>query len=182
MYQFAQDLASLRELNGSPSFARMHAAVRHLANAAGSKNTFHRMVTNPDRIYEREYVRGFVLALGLGEDAASKWEQRRIEALRECQALRGCPPAAVDDDASNEIFTKRHLECSSEIPARFTETSQPIADGADPKKWLCRRQTPPRLSIECKSPHRRTTSLASPNCDTRRCVKPLGDGLCPAIG
>jgi hypothetical protein len=94
---FAAELARLRELHGSPSFARMQAAVRHTAKAAGSKNTFHRMITSPERIYEPEFVWGFVVALGLSDDEAQAWEQRRIQALREYQALRDkTPPRAAD--------------------------------------------------------------------------------------
>jgi hypothetical protein len=91
---FGRALAQLRELHGSPSFARMQAAVRHIPNVAGSKNTFHRMVSNPDRIYEPEYVRGFVLALGLKENDVVIWERRRLEAMRQYQAREGTAAAA----------------------------------------------------------------------------------------
>jgi hypothetical protein len=93
---FANDLAKLRELHGNPSFERMHNAIRHNARAAGSKNTFHRMISNPDRIYEPEFVRGFVLALGLEDHEADVWEQRRAQAMREYQhrdsAAASAPP------------------------------------------------------------------------------------------
>ena len=85
---FAADLAKLRELQGNPSFEKMYRAIRHDTRTAGSKNTFHRMVTKPDRIYEPEFVRGFVLALGLGDKDAAIWEERRVRALLELQAMR----------------------------------------------------------------------------------------------
>lgn len=91
---FAEDLARLRELHGSPSFERMHRAIRHVAGAAGSKNTFHRMVTNPGRIYGPEFVRGFVLALGLDSDAADEWERRRAQALQRYQLSRDSAAAS----------------------------------------------------------------------------------------
>jgi hypothetical protein len=86
--RFAHELAQLRELRGNPSFEKMHGTIRHVAHVAGSRNTFHRMVTNADRIYEPEFVRGFVLALGLNDREADEWEQRRIQALQECQLMR----------------------------------------------------------------------------------------------
>lgn len=85
---FASDLGRLRELHGSPSFERMSSSIRHTGRTAGSKNTFHRMINGPDRIYGPEFVRGFVLALGLGDDEADAWEQRRIEALCQYQIIR----------------------------------------------------------------------------------------------
>jgi hypothetical protein len=95
---FASDLARLRELHGSPSFARMQVVIRHTVHAAGSKNTFHRMVSSPDRIYEPEFVRGFVLALGLDDAEADAWEQRRIQALQDYQAQRDAAPHQAPDD------------------------------------------------------------------------------------
>jgi hypothetical protein len=89
--RFGGELARLRELHGSPSFERMHAAIRHVAHAAGSKNTFHRMVSRPDRIYESDFVRGFVLALGLTDAEADLWEERRVRALQEYQQRRDSP-------------------------------------------------------------------------------------------
>jgi hypothetical protein len=94
---FASDLARLRELHGSPSFARMQAAIRHTGHTAGSKNTFHRMISSPDRIYEPEFVRGFVLAIGLDEAEADAWEQRRIQALQDYQARRDAAPPDISE-------------------------------------------------------------------------------------
>jgi hypothetical protein len=104
---FARDLARLRELHGSPSFARMQAAIRHTVHAAGSKNTFHRMISSPDRIYEPEFVRGFVLALGLDGAEAEAWEQRRIQALQDYQAQRDAalPDAPADLPARQRRLT-----------------------------------------------------------------------------
>jgi len=70
---FGKDLAKLRELHGSPSFARMSSTIRHMPGVVDSKNTFHRMVADPDRIYGPEFVRGFVPALGLGEMEVNDW-------------------------------------------------------------------------------------------------------------
>jgi hypothetical protein len=101
--RFASDLAELRELHGSPSFARMHDAIRHNPNAAGSKNTFHRMVSSPDRIYEAEFVRGFVLALGLSVDDTARWERRRMNAVRELQARRKNLMMSTDEGGSASV-------------------------------------------------------------------------------
>jgi hypothetical protein len=114
--QFARELAELRQLHGSPSFARMHEAIRHSQGAAGSKNTFHRMVTHPDRIYEPEYVRGFVLALGLDADEAAEWEQRRRAAVRQYQMrLSGDAPgqAAAKDPPNRTSRSHRPLLVAS---------------------------------------------------------------------
>jgi hypothetical protein len=95
---FADELARLRELHGNPSFDRMHSAIRHITGVAGSKNTFHRMINKPDRIYGPEFVRGFVLALGLSEAAANEWEQRRLRALRQHQISRDAVTARNHHD------------------------------------------------------------------------------------
>lgn len=90
---FAGELARLRELHGNPSFQRMADNIRHVHDAAGSKNTFHRMISKPERIYEREYVRGFVIALGLSDREADEWELRRFQTMRNYQDIHECSAA-----------------------------------------------------------------------------------------
>lgn len=155
---FAGELARLRELHGSPSFARMQAAVRHTSQTAGSKNTFHRMVSHPDRIYGPEYVRGFVLALGLDGAEADAWEQRRIQALQKLQAQRdAAPPDSPEARPSARQPTRRRLVLAAAcltaaiavtvvIWAGGWATGSPhapgrlaVADGADPSDSGCAR-------------------------------------------
>ena len=129
----------------------MQEAVRHVHGAAGSKNTFHRMVNDPERIFEPEYVRGFVVALGLDDQEAAEWEQRRRDAVQLMQASTADRAAADEDRAmppqaratwwrSRRFFAAAVLLilCAAGIPAAVIVHRMSVparltpGDGSDP--------------------------------------------------
>lgn len=74
--QFGREMEQLRLIQGM-SWRQIDEAVQGQPGVSGSESTFYRMVKNPTGMPKPDYVRSFVLTLGLTEQDGNYWLERR---------------------------------------------------------------------------------------------------------